>query len=127
MLYLAALFASVSVLLGIGFFRKYQARVRLETLNAMRYHRIADYYGSAIPLAFEYRDGRGTRTVEADVDEIYHYGRDYFLKGRSPDGKRSLVFKWNRVAHPRVRFDGRSLESLEDLFRTVAGGARAAA
>lgn len=127
MLYLASLFAAISVLLALGFFRKYQARVRMETLNAMRYHRIADYYGSAIPLAFEYSDARGLHVIEADVDEIYHYGRDYFLKGHSPDGKRSLVFKWNRIANPRVRFDGRSLETLEDLFHAAAGGSRAAA
>ncbi len=50
------------------------------------------------------------------MDEIYHYGNDYFLKGHSPDRKRCQIFKWSRIANPRVRFDGRNLESLEQLF-----------
>jgi hypothetical protein len=128
MLLTACGFAALSALLALGFFRKYRDRLGHEAQSLARYHRIADYYGRAIPLAFEYRAGEGgPETIEADVDEIYHYGRDYFLKGRSPDGKRSQVYKWSRVSQPRVRFDGRTVESLEQLFHDADGGARAAA
>ena len=129
MLTLALCFASLSVFLALGFVRKYQARLELESANLARYNRIADYYGRPIMLAFEYRTGATLLPdiVEADVDEIYHYGRDYFLKGRSPDGKRSQIYKWSRIANPRVRYDGRSLESLEQLFLAAEGGSRAAA
>lgn len=128
MLLLASGFAATGAFLALGFFRKYRERLDLEALSLARYHRIADYYGRAIPLAFEYRGADGLAvTVEADVDEIYHYGCDYFLKGRSPDGRRSLVYKWNRVERPRVRFDGRAVDSLEQLFLGAGDGARAAA
>jgi hypothetical protein len=129
MLLIAFGFASLSAFLSLGFFRKYQARLRLESLSTTRYHRIADYYGRPILLAFEYRSGETDplAIVEADIDEIYHYGRDYFLKGRSPDGKRCQIYKWSRIANPRVRFDGRNLESLEQLFMAAETGPRAAA
>jgi hypothetical protein len=128
MLILASAFAALSLLLAWSFFRKYQERIRLETLNALRYHRIADYLGRPIPLSFEYRpEGGPSARVELDVDEIYHYGRDYFLKGRAPGGKRSLIYKWDRIAHPRVRPEGRALVSLDELFRAAGGEARAAA
>lgn len=121
MLPLTLPFAALGLLLGWSFFRKYQARVRLETLNALRYHRIADYLGRPIPLDFEYRpEGGAAVRVEADVEEIFHYGRDYFLKGRSPDGKRSMVYKWNRISRPRVRHAGRDLGSLDELFQAAA-------
>ncbi len=129
MLLLAFTFASFSLFLALGFQRKYRARLELEAANLARYNRIADYYGRPISLAFDYNTG-GTllpEFVEADVDEIYHYGRDYFLKGRSPDGKRSQIYKWSRIANPRVRYDGRSLGSLEQLFMAAEGGSRAAA
>jgi hypothetical protein len=118
MLILMLAFSGLSLFLGFGFYRKYEARLRSQTLNTMRYHRIADYYGSPILLAFEYRpnDTDAPVPVEADVDEIYHYGRDYFLKGRSRDRKHCQIFKWSRVSNPRIRFDGRNLESLEALF-----------
>jgi hypothetical protein len=128
MLALASAFSAVSLLLGWSFFRKYQERVRLETLNALRYHRVADYLGRPIPMSFEYRhEGERTARVELDVDEIYHYGRDYFLKGRAPGGKRSLIYKWDRVSRPRVRPEGRDVASLVELFRAAGGEARAAA
>lgn len=128
MLTLAIAFAALSLLLAGSFFRKYQHRVRMETLDALRYHRIADYLGRPIPLAFEYRhdDGPAIR-VDIDVDEIYHYGRDYFLKGHTPQGKRSQVFKWDRITRPRVRHGNRDLSSLEELFQAAGGQARAAA
>lgn len=128
MLTLAIASAASSLLLAWSFFRKYQHRVRLETLDALRYHRIADYLGRPIPLAFEYRPAGGAAMrVDLDVEEIYHYGRDYFLKGRAPEGKRSLIFKWDRVTRPRVRHEGRDLGSLDELFQAAGGRARAAA
>lgn len=131
MLLAACGFAALSAIGALGFFRKYRERLEHDALSLARYHRIADYYGRPIPLAFEYRAGQdGPETVEADVDEIYHYGRDYFLKGRSPDGKRSQVYKWSRIDRPRVRFGGRAVDSVEQLFQGDPGvqdGARAAA
>jgi hypothetical protein len=128
MLSLTFPFGALSLLLGWSFFRKYQERVRLETLDAMRYCRIADYLGHPIPMAFEYRPEDGpAQAVEVDVDEIYHYGRDYFLKGRIAGAKRSLIYKWDRVSRPRVRREGRDLGSLDELFLAAGGESRAAA
>lgn len=131
MLLAACGFAALSALLALGFHRKYRERLEHDALSVARYHRIADYYGRPIPLSFEYRAGEACpETVETDVDEIYHYGRDYFLKGRSPDGRRSQVYKWSRIGNPRVRFDGRKVDSVEQLFQGAPGansGARAAA
>jgi hypothetical protein len=120
-------FGAISLLLGWSFFRKYQERVRRETLDVLRYLRIADYLGHPIPLAFEYRPEDGPpHPLEVDVDEIYHYGRDYFLKGRIPGGKRRLIYKWDRVSRPKVGREGRDLGSLDELFRTAGGETRAA-
>lgn len=118
MFILAIAFASISLILGFGFYRKYQARLHLEALNTMRYSRVADYYGRPILLAFDYRfdQSESPSRVEADVEEIYHYGRDYFLKGHSPDRKRSRIFKWSRISNPRVRYDGPAFASLDQLF-----------
>lgn len=128
MLSLAFSFAAANLILGWSFFRKYRERVRSETADALRYHRIADYLGRPIPLEFEYRTGEGSPVrVEADVDEIYHYGRDYFLKGRQPGGKRSFIYKWSRIVRPKARRDGRDLGSLDELFHAAGGEARAAA
>jgi hypothetical protein len=129
MLILAIAFFSLGLISAFSFYKKYEARLRFESVNAMRYSRIADYYGRPILLAFEYRlnETDAPALVEADVDEIYHYGRDYFLKGRSPDRKRSQIFKWSRVSNPRVRYDGRNLVSLEELFMAAEGGPQAAA
>jgi hypothetical protein len=128
MLTLAFAFAALGLLLAGSFFRKYQSRVRLETLDSLRYHRVADYLGRPIPLAFEYRHADGpAKQVDLDVDEIYHYGRDYFLKGRTPQGERSMVFKWDRVSRPRVRHEDRHLASLDELFQASGGQSRAAA
>jgi hypothetical protein len=130
MFLLALAFASVSLILGFSFYRKYKARLHLENMNTMRYSRVADYYGRPILLAFDYRsDTSGSLSrVEADVDEIYHYGRDYFLKGYSPDRKRCQIFKWSRISNPRVRFDGPAFASIDQLFRaTEISDSRAAA
>jgi hypothetical protein len=130
MLLLSLAFAALSLFLGIGFYRKYMARVRSSSLDTARYRRIGDYCGTPILLTFQYRSegAAAPSAVEANVDEIYHYGRDYFLKGHSPDGKRSQIFKWSRISNPRVRYDGRFLDSLEALFRAAEGdNTRAAA
>jgi hypothetical protein len=118
------------VILGHGFYRKYRSRLRIQSQNTFRYDRVGDYIGRPILLAFEYRFEAGgpASMVEADVDEIYHYGDEYFLKGHSTDGKRCRIYKWSRIANPRVRINGRNLESLEQLFSAVEGyGSRAAA
>lgn len=118
MMMMAMGFSALSLILVQAFYRKYQDRLRQEASDALRYNRIADYYCRPIPLAFEYRygeDGAGT-TVEADVDEIFHYGRDYFLKGISPDGRHCHIYNWSRIINPRVRSVGRTLRSLEQLF-----------
>ncbi len=121
MITLALFFAARGLSLGWSFFRKYQARVRLETLNALRYHRIADYLGRPIPLDFGYRSEGGADVhVEAEVEEIFHYGKDYFLKARGLGGKRSSVYKWERISRPRVRPAGRDLGSLDELFQAAA-------
>lgn len=130
MLLLSLAFAFLSLMLGRSFYLKYQTRLRLQSQNTMRYNRIADYYGRPILLTFDYSFGaaEAPTKVEADVDEIYHYGNDYFLKGRSPDRKRPRIYKWNRISNPRVRVDGGNLESLEQLFTIGEGyGSRAVA
>ena len=130
MLLLASTFAFLSVILGRGFYRKYRSRLRIQSQNTLRYNRIADYFGRPIQLAFEYRfdSGEAASIVEADIDEIYHYGNDYFLKGYSPGGKRCQIYKWSRIANPCARIDGRNLQSLEQLFSAAEGfGSRAAA
>ena len=127
---LSTAFAFLSLMLGRSFYLKYRTHLRLQSQNTMRYNRIADYYGRPILLAFEYSfsAAEGPTTVEADVDEIYHYGNDYFLKGHSSDRKRRRVYKWSRISNAQVRFDGRNLESLEQLFLIGEGyGPRAAA
>ena len=128
MLLLSPAFAAISIMLALGFYRKYEQRLRSGDLDATRYSRIGDYYGRPILLAFEYRPATSETpsNVEVDVDEIYHYGRDYYLKGHSPDRKRRQVFKWSRVSHPRVRHDGRTVESLEALFLAAENDARRA-
>src|SRR3569832_596275 len=128
MLTLAFVIGALGLLLAGSFFRKYQNRVRLETLEALRYHHIADYLGRPIPLAFEYRHADGAaKRVDLDVEEIYHYGRDYFLKGRTPHGERSMIFKWDHVSRPRVRHEDRDLASIDELFQAPGGQSRAAA
>ena len=130
MLLLAIPFSLLSVILGYSFYRKYQARLRSASQNSARYKRIGDYYGTPILLAFEYRfhSVETPAPLEVDVEEIFHYGNDYFLKGHSSDRKCCQIFKWSRIEHPRIRFDGRNLESLEQLFSAADGtGARAAA
>lgn len=123
MMMMAIGFTALSAILGREFYRKYRIRLGVEAATATRYHRIADYFCRPIPLAFEYRCGEtGTATVvEADVEEIFHYGRDYFLKARSAGGKHSRIYQWNRIANPRIRSVDRPLDSLEELFLEAEG------
>jgi hypothetical protein len=123
MMMMAIGFTALSAILVREFYRKYRNRLGVETAAGLRYDRIADYFCRPIPLAFEYRCGEtGTASlVEADVEEIFHYGRDYFLKARSSGGKHSRIYQWNRIANLRIRSVGRPLDSLEQLFLEAEG------
>ena len=62
------------------------------------------------------------------MEEIYHYGDDYFLKGHAGTGKCGLVFKRSRVANLRIDAQEQGLGSLEGLLVEADGaGARAVA
>lgn len=110
-------FAGVSAALSLNFYRKYQARLKVDD-RTLQYARVADYHGIPLRLAFEYLDEKEALpvTVEVDVHEIYHYGPDYFLRGYGPDGRRGLIFKWNRIQNLRLRSTGRNLESVAALL-----------
>lgn len=118
---LAFAFTGFSVALSFNFYRKYQARLRISPSTHV-YARIADYKGTHLGLAFEYlgEDGRWV-PVLADIDEIYHYGRDYFLRGFNASDCQDRVFKWNRIANLRLRKDGRALGSVDALLRETSG------
>lgn len=108
--------------LACNFYHKYRGRLRYGPAS-LAYARVADYHGTPLPLAFEYRseDGRRWFSVEADVDEIYHYGSDYFMRGCGLTDRQGNVFKWNRIANLRIRSDGRSLDSVDALLGVAAG------
>lgn len=108
--------------LSFNFYHKYRGR-RLYGQASTAYSRIADYHGTPLPLAFEYRseDGRRWFEVEVDAEEIYHYGSDYFIRGSAGPDRKGDVFKWNRIAKLRVRSDSRSLDSVEALLGAAAG------
>lgn len=129
MLMLVVGFASLSFLLGFSFYRKYQTRLGIDSLSK-RYSRIADYCGRPIHLQFDYRQEGSERweSVDANVEEIYHYGDDYFLKGHAAAGKRGLIYKRSRITNLRIDARGQELRSLEGLFAEAEGaGSRAAA
>ncbi|GEM_PF-2690265 len=129
MLMLVVGFTSVCFLLGFSFYRKYQSRLSVDSLSK-RYSRIADYCGRPVRLQFDYRQEGTERweSVDANVDEIYHYGTDYFLKGHASAGKRGLIYKRNRITNLRIDARGHELRSLVDLLvEADAGGSRAAA
>jgi hypothetical protein len=124
-------FFSVSILLGFSFYRKYRARLNVDSLSK-RYSRIGDYIGRPIHLNFDYRPegSAGWESVDADVDEIYHYGNDYFLKGYAGAGRRGRVFKRSRMINLRIEAHGSELQSIEGLLVETDGdgsGSRAAA
>jgi hypothetical protein len=110
-------FAGVGAALSLNFYRKYQARLQVGD-RMLRYARVADYSGIPLRLAFEYLGDEDALpvTVEVDVHEIYHYGPDYFLRGFGPDGRRGLIFKWNRIQNLRLRATGRNLGSVSALL-----------
>ncbi len=129
MLMLVFGFALVSFLLGFSFYRKYQTRLSIDSLSK-RYARIADYNGRPVHLQFDYRQEGSERweSVDANVEEIYHYGDDYFLKGHASAGKRGLIYKRNRITNLRIDARGQELRSLEGLLVESDGaGSRAVA
>jgi hypothetical protein len=128
MLMLAVGFGSVSFLLSFSFYRKYQARLSVDSLSK-RYSRIADYCGRPVHLNFDYRleGSESWEPVEADVDEIYHYGDDYFLKGYIGSGKRGRIYKRSRISNLKIDARGQELRSLENLLVEADGGGSHAA
>jgi hypothetical protein len=116
--------AGVCAALTLSFYRKYQARLRFGgPIFLHPFARVADYHGVPLPLAFRYlsEEGGAWTEVEVDVDEIYHYGPNYFMRGFGVPDRKGQVFKSHRIAHLRVRSDGRSLGSVEALLGEVAG------
>jgi hypothetical protein len=114
-------FTGASAGLLLNFYRKYRARLQGGWMR--QYARIADYRGVPLPLAFLYRAEEGGAPVrlEVDVEEIYHYGQDYFIRGfRVPDRK-GHTFKGSRITGLRFRSDGRNLDSVEALLGEVSG------
>lgn len=114
-------FTGVCAALSLNFYRKY--RLRLGTGGAVReYSRVADYHGVPLALSFEYQseDGDSWTPFEVDVDEIYHYGADYFMRGYGLPDRKGNIFKLNRIARMRRRSDGRRLDSVEALLGEAA-------
>lgn len=110
-------FSSISLVLGINFFRKYTARLNTHS-HPRTYSRIADYHGRPIPLRFDYRleDGRLWESVDTEVDEIFHYGKDYFLRGNAPTSKSGRIFNRSRIANLKIDAKGPELKSFEHLL-----------
>ena len=108
--------------LTVDFYRKYLLRLRFG-MASKDYARIADYHGIPLPLAFEYRfEGDAQWSpVEVEVDEIYHYGADYFLRAFGLPEQQGQIFKWDRIAKLRIRSNGRSLKSVEALLGEAVG------
>lgn len=120
--WMAATCAGVCGVMSFNFYRKYRLRLHFGATTG-QYSRIADYTGIPLPLAFEYRSEEGGRwfPVEVDVEEIYHYGSEYFMRGSDAVARKGNIFKWNRVAKLRFRSSGRSLDSVEALLGEAAG------
>jgi hypothetical protein len=115
-------FTGASAGLFLNFYRKYQARLHAGG-SVRQYSRIADYRGVPLPLAFQYRAAEGEAPIplEVDVDEIYHYGPDYFIRGFGVPDRKGNTFKGSRISDLRFRSDGRNLESVEALLGEVSG------
>jgi len=113
-------FTGASAGLLLNFYRKYQARLHAGG-SVRQYSRIADYRGVPLPLAFLYRTEEGGAPIrlEVDVEEIYHYGSDYFIRGFGVPDRKGLTFKGSRISDLRFRSDGRNLESVEALLGAV--------
>lgn len=114
-------FSGASAGLFLNFYRKYKARLHAGG-SVRQYARIADYRGVPLPLAFRYRaeEGGAPITLEVDVDEIYHYGPDYFIRGFGVPDRKGNTFKGSRISNLRFRTDGRNLESVEALLGEVS-------
>lgn len=120
MTWMAVGFAGLCLGLSLNFYRKYRSRLYVGG-PILQYSRIADYHGVPLPLAFEYRSEDDHRYwIEVDVEEIYHYGQDYFLRGFGVPDRKGNIYKWNRVAHLKIRSNGRTLDSVAALLG-VAG------
>ena len=126
MLVMASGFIAVCILLSISFYRRYRSHLGANspagcepTLQDTpgQYARIEDYHGLPIALAFDYLDDENAWSyARVDVDEIYHYGRDYFLKGRNSQDRRCRIFKWSKIANVALRSGGRNLRFVQDLM-----------
>ena len=117
MLILAMGFFSVTAILGYNFYRKYNSRLHIHTFSK-RYSRIADYQGPPVTLHFDYLQevGNTYESVNAQVDEIYHYGADYFLKGFLESGKGSCIYKRNRIVNLKIDAKGPELNTFVNLL-----------
>lgn len=115
-------FTGASAGLLLNFYRKYKARLHAGG-SVRQYARIADYRGVPLPLAIQYRAEEGGAPVrlEVDVDEIYHYGSDYFIRGFGVPDRKGITFKGSRITDLRFRSDGRNLHSVEALLGEVSG------
>ena len=130
MLMLVLGFSSLCVILGHLFYRKYRLHLHSSSFAPARYSRVGDYYGRSFPMVCECLSKQGKpMRIEVDVEEIYHYGPDYFLKGYSGPDRRRQVLKLNRVSRISVQWNGLSLQSLDELFGEMEkrGGYAAAA
>lgn len=114
-------FTGASAGLFLNFYRKYKARLDVGE-GIRQYARIADYRGVPLPLTFQYRaeDGGAWTRLEVDVDEIYHYGPDYFLRGLGLPDRKGHTFKGSRIMDLQFRSGGRNLESVEALLGEVS-------
>lgn len=117
MLILTIGFSSVSLLLGLNFFRKYASRLSAHN-GGNRYSRIADYHGRPIHLHFDYQleDGKHWEAVETEVDEIFHYGPDYFLRGNAPNHKSARLYQRNRIANLKMDGQGPEIKVVKNLL-----------
>ncbi len=122
MLMLTLGFSTAAVALGLSFYRKYRTRLAADLL-AHRYARIADYKGRPIHLSFDYRaEGRADWVaVEAEVDEIFHYGAHYFLKGYADAGKLPRVYKRDRIGRIRAAADASGLGAAARILGVTPG------
>lgn len=117
MLMLVTGFSSLCVFLGLLFYRKYRQHLQALAFAPARYARVGDYNGRPLPMICEYLSEQGRRLiVKVDVVEIYHYGRDYFLKGYAGPDRRSQVLKLNRITRITLQWNGHCLRSPDELI-----------
>jgi hypothetical protein len=123
MLVMAIGFTSVSVILSYNFFRKYRAQLQGEVMSK-RYSRIADYYGQPMRVQFDYlQEGSETWShINVNVSEIYHYGKDYFLKGTAGKGIPGRSYKHSRMLNLKIEEVGYQMQAFERLLNEVEQG-----